>query len=302
MFLDKSKALVFSISISSVLMLAGCPAGTPTTNINTNTNANLSANTNTNSNTNSVNTNISSTSGTTVDTKEPDKYQAVVKLKFETTGEQKMSLPTELQANVAKNGKDRRMEFNMPNGEKLVYLETGGKNLVLVQNRKQYAELNKESVGFDIKSLMTPDQMVNQIKNQKGVERVGDEKFNNRDAVKYQYSSVTDTKTTAGNVETKSFIFIDKETSLPLRSETTSTSLGGNYQGIQGLKIITEMTDIKTDVDMALFAEPTGFEKVQPEQVKQQMDLVFRVATAFLEQFLKQAPQTTSSPAANTTK
>lgn len=291
----KSKGLIFSILITSVLVFAACPA--PTTNVATNTNLSVNTNSNSNVNTNSVNTNVSNTTTSAVETKEPEKYQATVKLKFETTGEQKMTIPGELQANVAKSGANRRMEFSMPNGDKLIYLETGGKNLVLIQNRKQYAELNKETTGIDIRSMMTPDQIVSQVKNMKGMERVGEEKYGDRDAIKYQFSAVNNTKTTAGNVETKSFLYIDKETGLPLHSETTAASASGNYQGVQGIKIITEMTNIKTDVDQNLFAEPTDYAKVAPEQVKQQVDMVFRVAMVFLEQVMKSA-QPQSSPAA----
>jgi hypothetical protein len=293
MFLIKSKALSFSILISSVLIFAACPA--PPTNVTTNTNSNGNANKNTNTNT--VNTNVSSAPTSAVETKEPEKYQALVKLKFETTGDQKMTIPGELQANVAKDGANRRMEFNMPNGDKLVYLETGGKNLILLPNRKQYAELDKATTGIDIRSMMTPDQIVSQVKGMKGVERVGEEKYGDRDAIKYQYSAVSDTKTTAGNVETKSFIYVDKETGLPLHSETSSTG-SGSYQGVQGVKFITEMTNIKTDVDAKLFAEPTDYAKVEPDQVKQQVDMVFKFASAFLEQIMRTAQAQTSPTAA----
>jgi hypothetical protein len=294
MFFVKNKTLVFSGLISSVLIFAACPA--PTSNTNTNTNVNLSSNTNKNVNINSNTTTTTTTSA--IETKEPEQYQAIVKLKFETTGDKKLSIPGELQATVAKSGANRRMEFNLPNGDKLVYLETGGKNLVLIPNRKQYAELTKESTGIDIRSMMTPDQIINQVKGIKGVERVGEEKYANRDAIKYQYSAVTDTKTTAGNVETKSFVYIDKETSLPLHSETNAVS-SASYQGVQGLKIVTDITDIKTTADQSLFAEPTDFAKVQPEQVKQQIDTVFSVMMVFLEQIMKQAQTPPSSPAAN---
>jgi hypothetical protein len=293
MFFAKNKTLIFSISM---LFFAAC--NTPTSNTNTNTNANLSQNTNTNVNINSNPTNVSNTSGSTVETKEPEQYTAVVKLNFETTGEQKMTSPQPLQATVAKSGANRRMEFNLPNGDKVVYLETGGKNLVIIPTKKQYAELSKETTGIDIRSMMTPDQIINSIKGIKGVERVGEEKYANRDAIKYQYSAVSDTKTTAGQVETKSFIFVDKETSLPLHSETNAMA-SNSYKGIQGLKIVTDMTDIKTTADASLFAEPTDFAKVQPEQVKQQIDLVFRVVSVFLEQLMKQAQPTTSSPVAS---
>ncbi len=274
--------------IISIFIFTACPA--PTTTVNTN----VSGNTNTYSN--SANSNsVSQTSA--VETREPEKYQATIKLKFETTGEQKLSLPGELQANVARDGQNHRMEFTLPNGDKVVYLDVNGKHLVVLPNRKQFAELNKESVGFDVRSMMTPAQIVDQVKSVKGVQRVGEEKYGDRDAIKYEYDAVTDTKTKAGSVETKSLIYVDKETGLPLRSETNTAATGGSYQGVQGLRIVTEMTDIKTAFDAALFAEPTGFAKVQPEQVKQQVDAIFSVAMTFLGQILKTA-QTQPSPTA----
>lgn len=283
------KTFGFLIFISSILIFAACPA--PTT-----TNTNLSNNSIVNSNT--VNTNApQNAASSAIETREPEKYQATVKLKFVTTGEQKLTIPGELQANVAKNGQNQRMEFAMPNGDKVVYLDAGGKHLLVLPNRKQYAELNKDSVGFEVRSMMTPGQIVGQVKSLKGFQRVGEEKYGDRDAIKYQYDAVTDTKTKAGSVETKSFVYIDKETGLPLHSETTAASTGATYQGVQGLQVVTEMTNIKTDVDQALFAEPTDFAKVAPEQVKQQVDAIFSVAMTFLGQLLKSG-QTTTSPTA----
>jgi hypothetical protein len=283
-----SKAFGFLIFIFSILIFAACPAPTTNTNLSNNSNANQ----------NSANTNTPVAASSAIESKEPEKYQATVKLKFGTTGEQKLTIPGELQANVFKNGQDQRMEFTMPNGDKVVYLDAGGKHLVVLPNRKQYAEIGKDSVGFDVRSMMTPGQIVSQVKSMKGVQKAGEEKYGDRDAIKYQYDAVTDTKTKAGNVETKSFIYIDKETGLPLHSETTAIA-GGSYQGVQGLQVITEMTNIKTEVDPALFAEPADFAKVQPEQVKQQVDAIFGVAMTFLGQLLKTGTaQTTTSPSA----
>lgn len=282
MFSTKSKAFSFLILISSILAACTAPATTVNTNLSNRTNVN----------TNSANSAKSESSA--IETKEPEKYSATVKLKFETTGDQKLTIPGELQANVAKDGQNHRMEFTLPSGEKVIYLDTGGKHLMIVPGRKQYAELNKEAIGFDVRSMMTPGQIVGQVKSIKGIQRVGEEKYGERDAIKYQYDATTDTRTKAGSVETKSFIYIDKETGLPLHSETAASS-SGSYQGVQGLRIVTEMTGIKTEVDAGLFAEPTDFAKVQPEQVKQQADAIFSVAAAFLGQLMKSA-QTTSSP------
>src|SRR5687768_13291181 len=101
--------LVGSIVLTSIMIAAGCqPPATNTGVANTAT-----VNTNTNLNTNS---NSSSTT-TTVSTREPDQYQANVRLSFETLGDtQKATLPT-LGAMVARSGADRVMEFALPTGE-----------------------------------------------------------------------------------------------------------------------------------------------------------------------------------------
>src|SRR5215204_344832 len=127
---------VIGLSSSFVLSLA-CGGTTTNSNVNlVNTNTNLANTFNGNTNLNSINTN---TSGSTsaVETKEPEQYQATVTLKLEAVGDQqKTALPT-IAANVARMGGDRRMEFAMPNGEKVVYLDRAGTNYLLLPNRKQ---------------------------------------------------------------------------------------------------------------------------------------------------------------------
>jgi hypothetical protein len=282
------KNLSFLI-LSVVAGLAlGCGAPTPNSNSNTTISNNSNLNININSNVNSTNTNANSTSTTSgVETKEPDVYTATVTLKFETLGDQKMPLPM-LQANVARSGADRRMEFSLPGGEKLIYLDKGDKQFVISPNRKQYAELTKEALGFEVRRMLMPGEIVNQVKNIKGVERVGEEQVSGRTVIKYRYGATANTGTQAGQVNTESFVYVDKETSLPLRSETVSQS-SGNVQGMNGIKIGTEMSNITTTADASLFAEPTDYKKVAPEEVKQQVNLVFNAAAAIIAQLMRSA-------------
>jgi stress response protein SCP2 len=281
----------------AVIFGAGCPAAP--TNSNT-TIANTNVNVSTNGNTVSVG-NISTTvetKSTVIESKEPDQYQATVMLKFETSGDQKVATKP-IQAEVARNGADRRMEFAMPtNGEKLIYLERDGKQFVVMPQRKQYAELTKESLGFEVRSLMMPEQIVKQLNNLKGIERVEEGKVDGRDAIKYRFAATTDTKSQAGQVQTESFIIIDKETGLPLRS-FTNTESQGNVQGIKGASLVTEINNIRTTTEPALFAEPTDFAKVPPEQIRQQVDLFFSAATAIVTQLLKSAQTQQNAPAAS---
>ena len=287
--------------IAAGLGLTACqtPTTTTTNTINgTNqatigaTNANGSATMTVNNNSNSI-----VAPGTTVEASEPQEYQATVALKLEAGGDGKKTTLPSITAQVARSGDNRRMEFTLPSGEKVIYLDLGGKQLIVSPPRREYAELNKEALGIDLRRLLTPAQIVSQVKGMKGVERVGEEKYNGRDAVKYQYGAVTATNTKAGNVDTKSVVYVDKETGLPLHSETSSASPTGSVNGINNLHIITEMTNLQPTADANLFAEPTDYKKVAPEQIRQQLDALFKVAGTFIGQMMQ--AQTTASPSPN---
>jgi len=276
----------FTFLLPLVTLAASCGSPTGNTNLTTvNTNANITnslANSNMNTSTN--------VSGSIVETREPDQYQAMVKLSLETMtqGTQKVSLPT-LGANVARSGADRMMEFNLPNNEKVIFLDKGGVNYLVLPNRKQYAELSQEALGFDVRRLLMPEQIVNQARAIPGMKLVGEENLNGRQVVKYAYQSSANTQTAAGTVATESYMLIDKETGLPLRSETVSQSQsGGNVQGVSGVRVITEMTDIKSTPDPNVFNLPTHFQKIDPETVKAQVNLIFQVAANFIGQAINQ--------------
>ena len=108
------------------------------------------------------------------------------------------------------------------------------------------------------------------------------------------------TNSQAGTVATDSYFLIDKETGLPVRSETVSQSAsGGNVQGINGVRLVTEMTDIRPTPDAALFNVPTEFAKIDPEQVKMQANILFQAAAAVIGQMINQAKVSPTPAAAN---
>ena len=280
--------LLGSIVLASVLMAVGCQG--PATNTTVSNTTAVNTNTNVNSNTNS------SSSVTTITTSEPNEYQANVKLTLESTGGQNASIAP-LGAMVARSGADRVMEFALPTGEKVIYLDKGGMNYIILPQRKQYAELTKEALGFEVRRLLMPDQIVNQVKAIPGVRLVGEETANGRPVVKYAYSGVAKTQTEAGNVATESYILVDKETNLPVRSETVSqTESGANVQGVSGVRMVTEMTDIKTTPDPNLFTLPTDYAKIDPEQVKAQANVIFSAIATVVGQMMKQAQAPAMSP------
>jgi hypothetical protein len=229
--------------------------------------------------------------GSAVDAREPSEYQATVKLSLQTmgSGQQQVNTPP-IGARVARSGNDRVMEFNLPTNEKVIFLDKGGTNYMILPNRRQYAELTKEALGFEVRRMMMPDQMVNQAKSVPGMKLVGEEMVNGRQATKFSYAAVANTNTAAGTVATDSYMLIDKETGLPLRTETISQSQSGaNVQGVSGVRVITEMTDITTTPDKTMFDLPTDYQKIDPETVKANVSLIFNAVAALIGQAMTQA-------------
>ena len=289
---------VLMLVLALASALSGCARGPAnnsnlTANVNVNVNANASTGTNINA----------STAPSTIAAREPDSYRATLVFAAETEGGDKAIGIPELSAQVAKSGSDRRLSFKLPDGSDLVYLEKGGMQYGIAPARKQYAELTPEATGFQLQRLMTPGQLVGYLERLQGIEFVGEEPLAGRTALKYRYARTAQTKTSAGEVKTESFVFVDKDTGLPLRAELFSEA-SGNVQGVKGAKVVAEMRDIQTNVDSSLFEIPTGFNKVPEAQVRAQVNAVTNTVAAVLRTLLTNmnsapppSPTPTGSPA-----
>lgn len=268
---------VLAISII-VFAMSGCGRGTTE-------NANINTNINTNVNANTVTSNVNATAPSTLAAREPNTYRGVLVLTAETEGGEKtVGIPT-LSAEVARNGEDRRVSFKLPDGSDLVYLDHAGTHYAILPARKQYAELTPAATGFQLHKLMTPGQIVAYLDKLQGIEAVGDESVNGRPASKYRYARTANTQTSAGQVHTESFIYVDKETGLPLRAELF-TEASGNVQGVKGAKIVAEMREITTSVEPTAFEVPTAYAKVSEQQVRAQVDAITNTVAAVLRTLL----------------
>ena len=261
-----------------------------------NTNANVA---NVNSNASASNSNAAAplVSAATIETREPEQYQAT--LVFSATAEgkpQALKLPIE----VARSGDNRRYAFNnIPVLGQVIFLDRADKRYLIIPSRKQYAEITPALIGFDIRSL-TPGQMVTVLQQQKGVERVGEEQREGRTVVKYRYAATAKTGSQAGDVAAESFIYVDKETGLPLHADLTGQS-SGNVQGVNRAHLIADMQNIQTTVDPALFELPQGLTKLSEEQIKQQVATIgqfLQFALSALNSQMGNAPPggTTATP------
>jgi len=283
---------LISLLAIGALGLAGSACQRADTNANTNTNL-----TNANTSPANANANLSPQPAPVSAAREPERYRAVLVVSAETEGGQKTIGIPSLSAEIARNGADRRVAFKLPDGSDLIYLEQGDKHIAVMPGRKQYAELTPEATGIQLQKLMTAGQIVSYLEKLKGVERVGDDTMNGRPADKYRYATSTNTSTSAGQVNTEAFFYVDKETGLPLRVDLSSEATG-SVQGVKGAKIVAEMRDISTNVDDSFFQVPAGLNKVPPEQVRAQIDAFTNTVAALVKALMSNmnTAATTASP------
>jgi hypothetical protein len=285
--------LIAALLAAAALSTAGCQSSENTNaaaNANS-SNSNQTVNINSNTNTNVATSTITTNTGQTIEAREPDKYSATVSITGSTSGQQRAAAQAEIK--VARNGADRRyaVDTKLPGVGEVIYLEKGDKHYVIMPARKQYAELTQEMTGVNMEMVraMTPGQIVAFVTRQQGVQLVGDETLNNRPVKKYRAAGKTQTQSSAGQVQGESFIYVDKETGLPLRVEGFSAATG-NVQGVSGGNLIAEMRDLKTDVDPTQFELPQGFKQITPEEVKQQMAQLTQLLQAAIS-FVNQQQQ-----------
>lgn len=288
----RPRVLIFVLALS-LIAFSACTRGPAETNVNLNVNSNANAN----ANLAPVNANTS-TAPSALAAREPDKYSATLVFSAETEGGDKTIGIPPLSAEVARNGSDRRVQFKLPDGSDLIYLDHNNVPYAILPARKQYAELTPEATGFQLRKLMTPGQVVSYLDRLQGIQLVGEEQQAGRPALKYRYDRTSETKTSAGEVKTETFFYIDKDTGLPLRAEIFSEA-SGNVQGVKGATFVAEMRDINTNVDPSLFEVPAGFNKIPEAQVRQQVDAITNAIAAGLRTLLTNmntAPPPAPSP------
>jgi hypothetical protein len=272
--------LFLIVTLSAFSIFSSACQNTATTNTANTTTTNTAT-----TNANTTTTTMAVDPGTVINTREPENYRATLVFTAETEGGDKAIAVPPISAEVARSGADRRVSFKLPNGEQLIYLDAKEKHYVISPSRKQYAELTSEATGFEIQRLMTPGQLVSYLEKQKGYERVGEEQMNGRAAEKYRYAGTAKTGTQAGDIKSEAFVYVDKETGLPLRAEIYSEATG-NVQGAKGAKVVAEMRDIQTNVEPSLFEVPPGLNQVTPDQVRQQIDALTATVAAVVRALL----------------
>lgn len=286
--ISKLRVLVSVSLIALILAATGCRPAAESSN-----DSNLAANTN--SAPANVNASAPTESLSAIAAREPEKYRATLVFSAETAGGDKtIGIPT-ISAQVARNAIDRRVAFKLPDGSDLIYIDHDNHHYAILPGRKQYAELTPEAIGFQLLKLMTPGQIVAYLQNLKGIDRVGEETLNGRAAEKYRYTKTVKTETQAGEVKNEAYVYVDKETGLPLRSELFAEA-SGEVKGMKSAKIVAELREISTDVDPSSFDLPTGYSKIPPEQIRAQIDAVTGTVATVIKALMANA---NTAPAAS---
>jgi hypothetical protein len=283
---------------AALLLCAALAAGAcqqPTVNENSSAAPSAATNVNSANSANVTTSAVTTTTGTTIETKEPDKYSATVVVEAASAGQQQAAGKTEIK--VARNGSDRRysIDTRLPGVGEIIFLDKADKRYLILPARKQYAELTSELTGFDVGRSLTPGQLVAYLEKQQGVTRVGDESLDGRMTTKYRLAGAAQTGTQAGSVQGESFVFVDKETGLPLRIEGFGQSTG-NVQGVSGGRLVARMNDLKTEVDPTQFELPQGFSLITQEQLRQQTAQMMQFVQGVMNMLNAQAQGGTSAP------
>ena len=185
------------------------------------------------------------TPGQTIPAREPEQYRATLTLK--------LANKTALTADVARNGTDRRLDFKLPDGTKLIYLYQTDRLFLIAPEQKIYAEQEGPTGAFTLPSTLDPERLVYQLQADARYAPAGEEKFANRAAIKYSYTGGA-----------QSFVYTDKLTGLPLHVEMVQTKPGTS----ELIPTTIELSGVSTDIPLKYFNEPRDMQQVEPEQIR----------------------------------
>ena len=198
-------------------------------------------------------------------TKEPERYRA----KRITTSEEYRSGSSQTASRttttfIFRSGVNRREEYESEN-EKLIYLENVNGRFIIAPALKSYADLSgdgsvnrlptDEIAGTNVTEGLLIDAPVSAL-----YQPIGAEEVNGRRTVKYLVRQTPNETNAAGH---NSFVWVDDDLGLPIRSESTHTEAGTT------IRFVTELQEISTQVDEKLFEIPSGFQKVEVRQLSQ---------------------------------
>lgn len=196
--------------------------------------------------------------------KEPEKYQAEIVFAYKWNDSD--SALIEQTTFVARDGQNRRLDFETGGGKQVSSLETAdGKRFLLVPHRKIYAEISQPASEI-LTDAAPEDYSLSHLLYAKPPEakflKVGAETIDGKQLTKYlvDYGAVRQDE----DAKTETIIWIDENLGLPVKTEIAAIV----DKKLSGAKSIVELRDLKTDVEPQVFAVPAGFRKVTPKEIQ----------------------------------
>lgn len=177
----------------------------------------------------------------------------------ETAGIENSSSSQSSQVLIARDGDKRREEYAGAIGQ-IVYLEIPTGRFIVLPAKSIYSDLKPAAKGTDEDGdnrpddppTLSPDQLLNEPHTPATYEKIGTETLAGRTTTKFRVIGVG-----GSDSQNEALIWIDEALGMPIRSEATSNSNGRTS------KVITELKDLKLEVDERLFSWPPDYKKVE---------------------------------------
>ena len=206
-------------------------------------------------------TRLDTTSVPPFPTKEPKTYEATRIISSSLSSANAAAQLHTNQILVARDGEQRREEYEAGALGSIVFLENQSGRFILLPQAKLYADANEPSDSAQAAQLQVeteltaPDLLLNESSAILQYQKLGTEVIAGRTATKYK---VVNSNSTATN---ETFIWVDETLGMPI-----ATQYSGN-NGEISTSIFMQLQNIRTEVDPKIFALPVGYRKVAAAEI-----------------------------------
>src|SRR5262249_13460815 len=224
----ETKRLAAALMGAMFLLAGGCNTPEDRAGANANSSAGENANAAAGNPTATANSNADAAGATSTSfaINEPERYSLKMNVSLEGSADNRQG-STQLEIAFAKLGANRLWTLKVPAiNQEVSYLEKPGLKYIVIPSRNQYVEMTADSVGFPLGDVLSQAGLMARLQSRPH-ENLGSETINGRPAWKYRFTGSANTGTTAGTAQAESFIYIDKETTLPLRIDLSATTTSG---------------------------------------------------------------------------
>jgi outer membrane lipoprotein-sorting protein len=203
-------------------------------------------------------------------TREPDTYQARYVTSLDLGGAAS-PLSAAISAMkkeifVARDGAQRRQDFELVPGIKTSYLQTSQGQFVLLPAKRIYAALDSQpnSLPPEASTGFSPDRLMNERVEGSRYEKLGVENVGGRTTTKYRLTSAP---LGGGEHQSQSetVIWVDESLQMPVKWEMTSKSKSGDQS-----RYTVVVEDIQQTVSGDVFQIPADFKKVDYKELRAQ--------------------------------